>query len=87
MDLFSYCYIIVQLRPPQPAVYLFILDVSHNAVETGYLNVFCQSLLDNINAYVQHSQLSVAASNSMTEQLVFVLGLWKLLIPLIEDKL
>lgn len=44
----------VQLRPPQPAVYLFVLDVSHNALETGYLNVFCQSLLDNINAYVQH---------------------------------
>ncbi|KAG7283429.1 hypothetical protein CRUP_031482 [Coryphaenoides rupestris] len=38
------------LRPPQPAVYLFILDVSHNAVETGYLNVVCQSLLDNISA-------------------------------------
>ncbi|CAB1316714.1 unnamed protein product, partial [Coregonus sp. 'balchen'] len=27
------------LRPPQPAVYLFVLDVSHNAVETGYLDV------------------------------------------------
>ncbi|XP_067085209.1 protein transport protein Sec24A [Osmerus mordax] len=38
------------LRPPQPAVYLFVLDVSHNAVETGYLSVVCQSLLDNINA-------------------------------------
>ncbi|XP_051902355.1 protein transport protein Sec24A-like isoform X1 [Hippocampus zosterae] len=37
------------LRPPQPAVYLFVLDVSHNAVETGYLKVFCQSVLDNIN--------------------------------------
>uniref|UniRef100_A0A8C1XEE2 SEC24 homolog B, COPII coat complex component n=1 Tax=Cyprinus carpio TaxID=7962 RepID=A0A8C1XEE2_CYPCA len=36
------------LRPPQPAVYLFLLDVSHNAVESGYLNVFCQSLLDNL---------------------------------------
>ncbi|KAM9457408.1 protein transport protein Sec24B isoform 1-T1 [Clarias gariepinus] len=36
------------LRPPQPAVYLFILDVSHNAVETGYLSVLCQSLLDNL---------------------------------------
>lgn len=45
----------LQLRPPQPAVYLFILDVSHNAVETGYLSVFCQSLLDNINAYVPPS--------------------------------
>uniref|UniRef100_A0A672NGM0 Protein transport protein Sec24B-like n=1 Tax=Sinocyclocheilus grahami TaxID=75366 RepID=A0A672NGM0_SINGR len=36
------------LRPPQPAVYLFLLDVSHNAVESGYLNVFCQSLMDNL---------------------------------------
>ncbi|KAL7849855.1 hypothetical protein SRHO_G00192040 [Serrasalmus rhombeus] len=36
------------LRPPQPAVYLFVLDVSHNAVETGYLNVLCQSLLENL---------------------------------------
>ncbi|XP_057205643.1 protein transport protein Sec24B isoform X3 [Triplophysa rosa] len=37
------------LRPPQPAVYLFVLDVSHNAVESGYLNVFCQSLLDSLD--------------------------------------
>ncbi|KAJ8276738.1 hypothetical protein COCON_G00084900 [Conger conger] len=38
------------LRPPQPAVYLFVLDVSHNAVETGYLDVVCQSLLDNLSS-------------------------------------
>ncbi|KAK2873210.1 hypothetical protein Q8A67_023107 [Cirrhinus molitorella] len=38
------------LRPPQPAVYLYILDVSHNAVETGYLDVVCQSLLDNLES-------------------------------------
>ncbi|XP_041075125.1 protein transport protein Sec24B-like isoform X3 [Polyodon spathula] len=37
------------LRPPQPAVYLFVLDVSHNAVEAGYLNVLCQSLLENLD--------------------------------------
>ncbi|KAL4660014.1 protein transport protein Sec24A-like isoform X1 [Arapaima gigas] len=37
------------LRPPQPAVYLFVLDVSHNAVETGYLDVLCQCLLDNLS--------------------------------------
>ncbi|KAJ3587944.1 hypothetical protein NHX12_011539 [Muraenolepis orangiensis] len=36
------------LRPPQPAVYLFVLDVSHNAVEAGYLQHFCDSLLDNL---------------------------------------
>ncbi|XP_017560805.2 protein transport protein Sec24A [Pygocentrus nattereri] len=38
------------LRPPQPAVYLFVLDVSHNAVETGYLDVVCQSLLESLNS-------------------------------------
>ncbi|XP_028661756.1 protein transport protein Sec24B isoform X1 [Erpetoichthys calabaricus] len=37
------------LRPPQPAVYLFVLDVSHNAVESGYLGVLCQSLLENLD--------------------------------------
>nr|XP_043874300.1 protein transport protein Sec24A isoform X2 [Solea senegalensis] len=47
------------LRPPQPAVYLFLLDVSHNAVETGYLTVFCQSLLDNINALPGDSRTKV----------------------------
>ncbi|XP_019941399.2 protein transport protein Sec24A isoform X4 [Paralichthys olivaceus] len=47
------------LRPPQPAVYLFVLDVSHNAVETGYLNVFCQSLLDNINTLPGDSRTKV----------------------------
>ncbi|KAL3877465.1 hypothetical protein ACJMK2_035167 [Sinanodonta woodiana] len=36
------------LRPPQPAIYLFCLDVSFNAVETGYLTMFCQTLLDVI---------------------------------------
>ncbi|XP_068137632.1 protein transport protein Sec24B isoform X2 [Hyperolius riggenbachi] len=37
------------LRPPPPAVYLFVLDVSYNAVESGYLRYFCQSLLENID--------------------------------------
>ncbi|XP_005002956.1 protein transport protein Sec24B isoform X2 [Cavia porcellus] len=37
------------LRPPQAAVYLFVLDVSHNAVEAGYLTVLCQSLLENLD--------------------------------------
>uniref|UniRef100_A0A668AFX8 SEC24 homolog A, COPII coat complex component n=1 Tax=Myripristis murdjan TaxID=586833 RepID=A0A668AFX8_9TELE len=47
------------LRPPQPAVYLFVLDVSHNAVETGYLNMVCQSLLDNINALPGDSRTKI----------------------------
>ncbi|XP_072120019.1 protein transport protein Sec24A [Mobula birostris] len=37
------------LRPPQPAVYLYILDVSHNAIESGYLHTVCQLLLDNLD--------------------------------------
>ncbi|XP_056138369.1 protein transport protein Sec24B [Lampris incognitus] len=37
------------LRPPQPAVYLFVLDVSHNAVEAGYLKYFCETLLENLD--------------------------------------
>ncbi|XP_029283928.1 protein transport protein Sec24B isoform X2 [Cottoperca gobio] len=37
------------LRPPQPAAYLFVLDVSHNAVESGYLKYFCESLMDNMD--------------------------------------
>ncbi|XP_061747368.1 protein transport protein Sec24A isoform X1 [Nerophis ophidion] len=47
------------LRPPQPAVYLFVLDVSHNAVETGYLKVFCQSVLDNINTLPGDSRTKI----------------------------
>ncbi|XP_075056778.1 protein transport protein Sec24B isoform X2 [Mixophyes fleayi] len=37
------------LRPPPPAVYLFVLDVSYNAVESGYLRYLSQSLLDNLD--------------------------------------
>lgn len=33
----SFCF---QLRPPQPAIFLFVLDVSFNAVETGRDFVF-----------------------------------------------
>merc|ERR1719153_1548998 len=37
------------LRPPQPAVYLFLLDVSRAALETGYLRTFCDSLIDELD--------------------------------------
>ncbi|EFO26433.2 Sec23/Sec24 trunk domain-containing protein [Loa loa] len=33
------------LRPPQPAVYVFVMDISQNAVETGYLYTFTEQLL------------------------------------------
>ncbi|KAA0189661.1 hypothetical protein HAZT_HAZT002439 [Hyalella azteca] len=38
------------LRPPQPATYLWLLDTSRQAIETGYLKVVCDTLLENINA-------------------------------------
>ncbi|XP_006824913.1 protein transport protein Sec24A-like [Saccoglossus kowalevskii] len=37
------------LRPPQPAVYLFMFDVSFNAVESGYLSVASQVLLEELD--------------------------------------
>uniref|UniRef100_A0A8C0GIN6 SEC24 homolog A, COPII coat complex component n=1 Tax=Chelonoidis abingdonii TaxID=106734 RepID=A0A8C0GIN6_CHEAB len=37
------------LRPPQPPVYLFVFDVSHNAIETGYLTTVSKTLLDNLD--------------------------------------
>ncbi|KAF5285626.1 hypothetical protein FQR65_LT13107 [Abscondita terminalis] len=36
------------LRPPQPAVYLFLLDVSHAAVESGYIHTFCNVLTSSL---------------------------------------
>jgi len=36
------------LRPPQPAVYLYVLDVSFNAIQTGYLQDLCLTILEEI---------------------------------------
>ncbi|XP_023937057.2 protein transport protein Sec24A [Bicyclus anynana] len=36
------------LRPPQPAVYLFLLDVSQIARESGYLQVVCDTLKSHL---------------------------------------
>lgn len=38
-----------QLRPPQPSVYLFLLDVSRLGVECGYLRLFCDILLEELD--------------------------------------
>uniref|UniRef100_A0AC34RIQ8 Protein transport protein Sec24B n=1 Tax=Panagrolaimus sp. JU765 TaxID=591449 RepID=A0AC34RIQ8_9BILA len=32
------------LRPPQPACYFFVLDVSKSAIESGYLHIFAEQL-------------------------------------------
>ncbi|RXN15960.1 transport Sec24A-like protein [Labeo rohita] len=47
------------LRPPQPAMYLYVLDVSHNAVETGYLDVVCQCLLDNLDSLPGDARMKI----------------------------
>ncbi|XP_019639512.1 PREDICTED: protein transport protein Sec24A-like [Branchiostoma belcheri] len=47
------------LRPPQPAVYLFVLDVSHNAVESGYLHSFCRVLLDELERLPGDARTSI----------------------------
>ncbi|VVC42428.1 Hypothetical protein CINCED_3A010523 [Cinara cedri] len=36
------------VRPPQPALYLFLLDVSRNATLTGYLEIVCERILNKI---------------------------------------
>ncbi|CAG9785272.1 unnamed protein product [Diatraea saccharalis] len=37
------------LRPPQPAVYLFLFDVSQIARESGYLQVVCDTLKNSLD--------------------------------------
>ena len=41
--------VVLQLRPPQPPIYLYLLDTSHYAVDTGYLKLFCEVLLDDLD--------------------------------------
>ncbi|KAK7603574.1 hypothetical protein V9T40_003573 [Parthenolecanium corni] len=36
------------VRPPQPAIYLFVLDVSRIATQTGYLSTVCETLSANL---------------------------------------
>lgn len=37
------------LRPPQPAIYLFLLDVSSIAQQTGYLQTVCNTLVQHLD--------------------------------------
>lgn len=54
------------LRPPQPAVYLFLLDVSSLAQQCGYLEIACQTIqeqLDNLPGDAR-AQVGFIAYNS-----------------------
>lgn len=37
------------LRPPQPAVYLFVFDVSRLAIESGYLSLVCNIIIEELS--------------------------------------
>uniref|UniRef100_A0A1X7U3G3 Uncharacterized protein n=1 Tax=Amphimedon queenslandica TaxID=400682 RepID=A0A1X7U3G3_AMPQE len=37
------------VRPPQPSVYFFVIDVTYPTIQSGLLDVFCATLLDCIN--------------------------------------
>ncbi|BES93297.1 Sec23/Sec24 beta-sandwich domain [Nesidiocoris tenuis] len=47
------------VRPPQPAAYVFVIDVSRIGAEAGYLKVFCDSLLSQLEALPGDSRTSV----------------------------
>lgn len=48
IKLFLRIIFIFQVRPPQPALYLFLLDVSRIATLTGYLEIVCDRILNKI---------------------------------------
>ncbi|XP_011496986.1 PREDICTED: protein transport protein Sec24A [Ceratosolen solmsi marchali] len=54
------------LRPPQPAVYLFIFDVSRLAVESGYLSIVCNIISEEMSRLPGDSrtQIGFLAVNS-----------------------
>ena len=37
------------VRPPQPAVYIFLIDVSHAAVTSGMVATACRTLLESLD--------------------------------------
>jgi protein transport protein SEC24 len=36
-------------RPPQPAVYVFLIDVSHNAIQSGMVATATRTILENLD--------------------------------------
>lgn len=54
------------LRPPQPAIYLFLLDVSSLAQQTGYLHTICSTLIEQLDSLPgdARTQVGFVAYNS-----------------------
>lgn len=57
---------LAQLRPPQPAIYLFLLDVSLIAQQSGYIKAVCDSLIEHLDALPgdARTQVGIIAFNS-----------------------
>ena len=36
-------------RPPQPAVYVFLIDVSHSAIQSGMVATATRTILENLD--------------------------------------
>ncbi|GAB1864987.1 Protein transport protein Sec24B [Camponotus japonicus] len=47
------------VRPPQPAVYLFVMDVSRLAVESGYLQIVCNTITEELSRLPGDSRTQV----------------------------
>lgn len=66
MTRYLHLILLLKLRPPQPAVYLFLLDISRLAIESGYLHTVCEvlsSLLSSLPGDAR-TQIGFIAYNS-----------------------
>ncbi len=50
-------------------MYVFLLDVSHAAVETGYLGVFCETLLDELDRLPGDGRTQVRGEREMASSI------------------
>jgi protein transport protein SEC24 len=41
--------VIVQVRPPQPPIYIFIIDVSYSAINSGMVATAARTLLESLD--------------------------------------
>ncbi|PIO66430.1 Sec23/Sec24 trunk domain protein, partial [Teladorsagia circumcincta] len=76
------------LRPPQPAVYVFVLDVSAAAVEAGYIYTFSEQLLINLDQLPgdDRTQVAFVCVDSMVHFYQFSSGSRRLPKELIVDE-
>ncbi|TCD71906.1 COPII subunit [Steccherinum ochraceum] len=59
------------VRPPQPAVYIFLIDVSHNAVQTGMVATATRTILENLDRIPDESGRTKVALIAFDTSLYF----------------